>query len=163
MLLLTQLPTSAALFIDLFVFFSYIVTACFLLYIGKYVHEQKKITLPWIILAIGLLFTSLNLFVEIVGSLTGIYIIPRPVLWYIFNVIGSTSLIVGFALAMTERQVELSSLRKRQFEIKDIIQYLKEQYYKKSLSESDLRRLYADLIEQSAEIEVRIKKLEKKK
>ena len=156
-------PDSLAIFVDLFIFFSYLVMAGFLLYIGRYVSLQKKITLPWLILSIGFLFSSLNLFVEVVGILTEVYIIPRPILWYIFNTIGSIALIIGFASVMVERQLEMSVLKRRQLEIKDIMQYLKESYYKKELSEDDLRRFYADLVEHLAEIEVKIKTLEKEK
>lgn len=163
MVLLDPLSQQFALFIDLFVFFSYIVMASFLVYVGRIVSYQKKLTLPWIMIAGGLLLISLNIFVEIVGSLTQVYIIPRPVLWYAFNVIGSIALIAGFASVMVERQVEIGNLRRRQLEIKDIMQYLKEQYYKKELSEEDLRKLYADLVEQLAEIEVKIKRFEKER
>lgn len=163
MALLTPPPTEIALFVDLFIFFSYTVMVSFLLYIGKFVSSEKKITLPWIIISVGLLFISMNIFVEIVSIITETYIIPRPILWYAFNSIGSIALIVGFASVMAERQAELGKLRKRQLEIKDIMQYLKELYYKKELSEEDLRRLYADLVEQLAEIEVKIRRLEKEK
>jgi hypothetical protein len=160
MVLLDPPSQQLALFIDLFVFFSYIVMASFLIYVGKIVSYQKKLTLPWILIAGGLLFISLNIFVEIVGTVTQSYITPRPVLWYAFNIVGSIALITGFASVMVERQVEISNLRKRQLEIKDIMQYLKEQYYKKELGEDELRKLYADLVEQLAEIEVKIKRLE---
>ena len=163
MSLLTHPPLDVALFVDLFILCSYVVMAGFFLYVGKTVNVEKKITLPWIVIAIGLLFTSLNLFVEIVGTTTGVYVLPRPILWYIFNAIGSVALIAGFASAMAERQLELGILKKRQVEIKDIMQYLKERYYKKELSEEELRKLYADLIHQSAEIEVKIKGLRKEK
>jgi len=164
MVLLDPPSQQLALFIDLFVFFSYIVMAGFLVYVGRIVSYRKKLTLPWIMIAGGLLFMSLNLFVEIVGAITQIYYItPRPVLWYVFNVIGSIALIVGFAAIMVEKQVEINNLRKRQLEIKDIMQYLKEQYYKKELTEEDLRKLYADLVEQLAEIEVKIKRFEKER
>jgi len=155
--------TPVALFIDLFIFFSYIVMAGFLLYVGRNITIQKKITLPWIILTIGLLFTSLNVFVEIVGVVAEIYIIPRPVLWYVFNTIGSVSLIGGFASIIAEKQIELGMLKSRQLEIKDIMDYLKERYYRKEISEEDLRKLYADLVGQLAEIEVKIKRLGKEK
>ncbi len=163
MVLLDPPSQQFALFIDLFIFFSYIVMTSFLVYIGKIVSYQKKLTLPWIMIAGGLLFISLNIFVEIVGTVTQLYITPRPVLWYAFNVIASIALIVGFAAVMVEKQVEISNLRKRQLEIKDIMQYLKEQYYKKELGEDELRKLYADLVAQLAEIEVKIKRLEKEK
>lgn len=163
MTLLSAPPASVALFVDLFIFFSYLVMAGFLLYVGKNVSAQKKITLPWIIVSIGLLFTSLNLFVEIVGAVTEIYVIPRPVLWYIFNMIGSIALIIGFASIVVERQFEITNLKRRRLEIKDIMDYLKERYYKKEISEEDLRKLYSDLVEQLAEIEVKIKNLDKKK
>ncbi len=163
MSVLTPPPSEIALFIDLFILFSYIVMAGFLLYVGKHVSSQKKVTWPWIIVAIGLLFTSLNLFVEIIGIVTEVYIIPRPILWYVFNTIGSVALIAGFASIMMEKRVEISSLETRQMEIKDIMQYLKEQYYKKELSEQDLRKLYSGFVEQLAEIEVKIKRLEKGK
>ncbi len=161
--LLMPPPPGIALFIDLFIFFSYIVLTGFLLYVGKLVSYEHKITLPWIIISIGLLFTSLNLFVEIVGELTEVYILPRPVLWYVFNAIGSIALIAGFAAAMAERQLELGRLKRKQLEIKDIMEYLKERYFKKEISEEDLRRLYADLVQNLAEIEVKIKHLQKKK
>ena len=152
-----------ALFIDLFIFFSYLVMASFVIYVGKTISAQKKVTLPWLIIAIGLLFSSLNLFVEIVGIVTEIYIIPRPVLWYVFNTIGSVMLIAGFASVMVEKKLELNLLRKRAIEIKDVMVYLKDQYYKKELSEEDLRKLYTNLLEHLAEIEVKIKRIEKEK
>ena len=156
-------PSQIALFIDLFIFFSYLVMAFFVLYIGRVLGDKKKVTLPWVIIAIGLLFSSLNLFVEIVGIVTEVYIIPRPILWYVSNTIGSIALIVGFASVMVEKNLELGLLRKRAVEIKDVMVYLKDQYYKKELPEEDLRRLYANLVEHLAEIEVKIKTIEKEK
>lgn len=163
MALLDAPPPQAALFIDLFIFFSYLVMAFFVIYIGRVVGDKNKVTMPWVIIAIGLLFSSLNLFVEIVGIVTEVYIIPRPVLWYVFNTIGSIALIIGFASVMAEKKLELGLLRKRAVEIKDVMAYLKEQYYKKELPEEDLRRLYADLVGHLAEIEVKIKAIEKAK
>lgn len=152
-----------ALFADLFIFFSYIVMASFLVYVGKQVNYEKKLTMPWIIIAAGLLFTSLNLLVEMVGVISGVYILPRPVLWYAFNVIGSVALILGFAALMVEKQLELGLLKKRKLEIADLMDNLKEQYYKREISEADLRKLYAGLVEQLAQIEIKIKGLEKVK
>ena len=152
-----------ALLVDLFIFFSYIVMTGFLLYVGRIVNYRKRLTLPWMIIAGGLLFISLNLFIEIVGITTQVYIIPRPILWYAFNAIGSMALMIGFAGVMAEREAELSGLKTRKLEIGDIMQYLKERYYKKEIGEEDLRRLYTDLVEQMAEIESKIRRLEKKK
>ena len=130
---------------------------------GKMASAKKEITLPWIILSAGLLFSSLNLIVEVVGQLTNIYILPRPVVWYVFNITGSLLLLIGFIMMMFERMLEIGVLKRRKMEIQDIMNYLKERYYKKELSESELRKLYANMVEQLAEIEVKLKTLEKKK
>ena len=151
------------LFADLFIFFSYIVMASFLVYVGKQVNYEKKLTTPWVIIAAGLLFTSLNLLIEVVDLISGVYILSRPMLWYIFNVIGSIALILGFAALMVEKRLELGLLKKRKLEITDLMANLKEQYYKREISEADLRKLYAGLVEQLAQIEIKIRNLEKKK
>ncbi len=163
MSLLDTPSSDIALFANLFIFFSYIVMASFLVYVGREVRYDKKLTLPWIIIAAGLMFISLNLLIEVIGVMSGTYILPRPVLWYVVNLIGSFALILGFAALMAERQLELTLLKKRKLEITDLMENLKEQYYKREISEADLRKLYAGLIEQLAQIEVKIKNLEKKK
>lgn len=161
---LLDTPSSdIALFANLFIFFSYIVMASFLVYVGKEVRYDKKLTLPWIIIAAGLMFISLNLLIEVIGVMSGTYILPRPMLWYVVNLIGSFALILGFAALMAERRLELTLLKKRKLEIADLMENLKEQYYKREISEADLRKLYAGLVEQLAQIEVKIKNLEKKK
>ena len=163
MSLLDTPSSDIALFANLFIFFSYIVMASFLVYVGKEVRYDKKLTLPWIIIAAGLMFISLNLLIEVIGVIGGTYILPRPMLWYVINLIGSFALILGFAALMAEKQLELTLLKKRKLEITDLMENLKEQYYKREISEADLRKLHAGLVEQLAQIEVKIKNLEKKR
>ena len=128
------LAPEIALLIDLFIFFSYIVIAGFLLYVGKTIgHKRDEIKLPWILLSAGLLFTSLNIFVEMVGILTGTYAISLSALWFIFKALGSLALILGFATVILEK------VRIRQLEVNDVIGRL-EAYYKKPLGKRVKKR-----------------------
>lgn len=156
-ILLIPPPTQVAIFVDLFIFFSYVIMSSFLLYIGKLIHYKKKISLPWIVLALGLLFSSLNFIV----GLGGTYVLARPVIWYLFSLIGSVCLLEGFVLVFLERVFGVSMLRARELEIREVIDYLKKRYYEKEISEEDLKRLHAELLHQLAEVNVKLKKHKK--
>lgn len=160
--LLTPPSIQIAVFTDFFIFFSYAIIAAFLVYIGKSINYKGKVTLPWLILSAGLLFSSLNIMLEAVGETPGIIMSTKPVLWYLFSLIGGVCLLTGLAMTLLERILNINVLRARESEILDVMEYLKGRYYKKELSEEDLRKLHAKLLEELAEIEVKLKKSKKK-
>jgi hypothetical protein len=161
--LFTPLSQQTSLFIDLFIFFAYVIAAGFIIYIGRKINYEKKITLSWIVLATGFLFISVNLLIEVTGLIIGSYITTKPVIWYLINMLGSIFILIGFAMSLFEKIVDISILKKRKIEIRQIMDYLDEKYRKRELTEEDLRKMYSKMVEELAEVEVKLKGLEKKK
>jgi len=161
--LFTPLSQQASLFIDLFIFFAYVIASTFIIYIGRKINYEKKITLSWIVLATGFLFISVNLLIEVAGLIVGSYTTTKPVFWYLINMLGSIFILIGFAMSLFEKIVDISILKKRKIEIRQIMDYLDEKYRKRELTEEDLRKMYSKMVEELAEVEVKLKGLEKKK
>jgi hypothetical protein len=161
--LFTPLSQQTSLFIDLFIFFAYVIAAGFIIYIGRKINYEKKITLSWIVLATGFLFISVNLLIEVAGLIIGSYTTTKPVVWYLINMLGSIFILIGFAMSLFEKIVDISILKKRKIEIRQIMDYLDEKYRKRELTEEDLRKIYSKMVEELAEVEVKLKGLQKKK
>jgi len=140
-----------------------VIAAGFIIYIGRKINYEKKIMLSWIILASGFLFISMNLLIEVAGLIIGSYTTTKPVFWYLINMLGSIFILIGFVMSLFEKIIDISILKKRKIEIRHIMNYLDERYRKRELSEEELRKMYANMVEQLAEVEVKLKELEKKK
>lgn len=69
---------------------------------------------------------------------------------------GTVFLSVGVIWVFYERNMEFSSLRKREGEIKDVVAKLKDKYYQQELSEEELKSAYSGLLRELAEIEVKL-------
>ncbi|MBI2547394.1 MAG: hypothetical protein HYW23_03025 [Candidatus Aenigmarchaeota archaeon] len=69
---------------------------------------------------------------------------------------GSVLLSSGVLTVFQQKNNEVSSLKKRQEEIKSIISKLKDKYYQQELSEEDLKSAYSELLKELAEIEVKM-------
>lgn len=69
----------------------------------------------------------------------------------------------GVIWAFYEHGMEISTLKRRQEEIKSIIAKLKEKYYKQEISENELEDAYSNLLEELTEIEVKLREVKKKK
>lgn len=71
--------------------------------------------------------------------------------------IGSIFLSVGVIRVFYEKSFEISRLRNREQEIKSMIKEVKRKYYRRELSEEDLKTVYSNLLKELTEIEVKIK------
>jgi len=69
---------------------------------------------------------------------------------------GSFAILVGGITLYYRKSIQISDLRKRHEEVKSIIKNMKDKYYKQEISEEDLKTVNTKLMEELAEIEVKL-------
>ncbi|HLC59436.1 MAG TPA: hypothetical protein VJH34_02840 [archaeon] len=145
------------LLVNFFTFYAMIGIGIVLLVIGKYYSSMQKLTISWVLLAIGVVTAALRSLIDILimsNSQLAQYIsVWNP----IFGLMGSLLVVGGLISLSLEKTIETTTLRRRQQEIKLILDNLRQKYLKKEISEEDLKKLNADLKKEIAEIEVRLK------
>lgn len=159
---MATIEANAAIVINLITYFSNVMLAVLLLYLGKTTDFQKKIRPSWILLSMGIIVSATSYIFQIFDVIG----ILRPGVGFISSHI---IMLVGTALAFSSftslyisRINEINFLRKRHKEIKKIMDRLKKKYLGRELPEKELRKLSTDLIKELVEIEVKLKELEEK-
>jgi uncharacterized membrane protein len=140
--------------VNFFMFYSFLGTGIVVLMIGRYQKLTIKFFSPFVFLSLGLVivaFRSLFLSIPSIIGLDTTIIVP------VFSILGSLLLIVGVIFLLLEKRVEKASLERRTEEIKAVLDNLRQKYFKKELSEEDMRKMNAELERELAEIEVRLK------
>jgi hypothetical protein len=75
---------------------------------------------------------------------------------------GAMAILVGGVFVYYRKISQISDLKKRYNEIQNVITNLKEKYYKQEISEDDLKSVHSEMLKELAELEVKMKELEKK-
>lgn len=142
-------------------FGAFIIISALLLYMGRKMNPEKKVTLPWMVLAFGSTLIGLSYLVQ-VGNVTYSFFNSGVLIGSTVLVITGTMMILtSFTTLYLENAEDLAILEKRHKEIQQIMERLKKRYFSHELDESELKKLYASLVKELAEIEVRIKEIEK--
>jgi len=156
------LPASAAIIFNIVTFPAFIFLSVVLLYLGRSTNPEKRITLPWIFMSLGVFLMGVPYLLEIAVFYEKITEITVFAPSYFFILVGAMMTFTSFAALYSQRVNDINSLKKREKELRLIMRGLKERYLKRELSETDLRKMYPDFIKELTEIEVRLKEMERK-
>ena len=113
-------------------------------------NSPERISMGVFVLIIGFFLIGLSHLFRI-----GIDIASTPIL--ITNFIGVFFILGGVSVVFFQATRHMEGLKKRHEEIKSIITVLKDKYYQQEVSEEELKPIYAQLLKELAEIEVRLK------
>src|SRR3990170_6035011 len=133
------LPQYAIVIFDVLTFSSFVFISAMLIYLGRSTHPNKKITLPWVSLSLGVLLFGLPYALEVTVFSERLSEVSTFIPSYFFILIGALMTFTSFTALYLQRVNEVSSLNKRQEEIRAIMERLKERYLKRELSEADLK------------------------
>lgn len=141
-----------SLFANVFTFIIFTIVTAIILYFGKTTYP-KKIPRSWFIFASSFQIYAFAILFEIfsIGNTIG-----KTLLQFIAGI----QIILGLILVLTQERRELLILRRRQDDIRALMEKLKEKFLRRQIMEEDVRKLYSTLQMELAEIEL---KLEKKK
>ena len=136
--------------VNLLAFLGLTVATYTIFYFGKMMNPTKGIGINLFTLALGINLIGLShlfrIWLDVVTSPLVLILVAG----------GSAFLATGVIWVFYEKAVEISNLKRRGQEINSVIAKLKEQYYKKELSEEDLKAVYSNLLKELAEIEVKL-------
>lgn len=119
-------------------------------YFSSKMNTGKGITMSIFILSLGINLIGLShLFRSWEGGVQSPFVTTTLT-------IGSIFTFFGVITTFREKAAEITSLRKRQEEIKSIMNTLKEKYYSEEISEEELKSLHTSLLKELAEIEVKL-------
>jgi hypothetical protein len=113
-------------------------------------NSPERISMGVFVLIIGFFLIGLSHLFRI-----GIDVTSVPIV--ITNFLGVFFILAGVSVVFLQGSRHMEGLRKRQEEIKSIITVLKDKYYQQEVSEEELKPIYAQLLKELAEIEVRLK------
>lgn len=158
-----EISIAQKLFIDFAVFYSLILLQIFIIIFGKNVDKERKLRYNWFLIFVGILLLSL---IQLASIALTIEIITEnlfSVFKSIFSLSAGISITIGVVSVTIEKILEYSNLKRRYNELQEIILNLKEKFLKGRISRKEFEEIVKDLIKEESEIEVKIKKFEKKK
>jgi len=136
-------------FVSFIAFLGLTITTYLLFYFGRLLGE-KGISVAIFTLALGINLIGLShLFRIWVDAYTSPVIVMTVSAAVVF-------LSIGTIWTLYEKSLEISSLKKKEKQIKSMIGRLKKRYYKQELSEETLKAAHSNLIKELTEIEVRL-------
>lgn len=155
-------PLEAIIISNSIVFVAFVFIAFMILYLGRKTDPKKKIKLAWVDLSLGVIMAgitfpiqigvALGTFTEEIGFVTSC----------ILMLTGASLAFTSFLIVYLERIDEINFLKKRQKEITMVMKKLRHRYFRKEISEEQLRKMYADFIKELTEIEVKLKEMGQK-
>lgn len=157
-----ELTADVVTVINLAAFFAFLLISGILVYLGRSTHAEKKVTFPWVNLAFGTVLIGINYLIQAIFAtrLTGDPTIT--ISSYLLIVGGAALSFTSFVTLYVERTHEVSSLQKRQDELKEITERLKKKFLSREIPEDEMKKLNTDIVRELAEVEVKLDKLTRK-
>jgi hypothetical protein len=119
-------------------------------YFGRLSNPKRQVSLNIFALSLGLEFIALShLFRVEIEPFAPTFIIITSLIGVILTLLGSVTVLY--------HAYEISYLKKRYEELKMMIETLREKYFKQEISEEDLKAVYANILKDLTEIEVKLK------
>lgn len=143
---------------DIFTFVVMNVVAGIILYFGRTIYP-KKLPREWIIFSSGFAIYGFSRLFEILEL--GTTINHDFIASIVLDIIAGIQIIIGIVLVLRSQKRELMNLRKRQEEIKAIMEKLKEKFMRGHIKEEEAQRMFSSLYKELAEIEVEMEKKNK--
>lgn len=138
--------------INVLTFLGLSMSAYVIFYLTKDIDPEKEVTASIFILAIGLNMIGLSHLFRVWSETA----LPAFIVITLF--LGTTMTFGGIFTTFYEKKIHVRALKKKSKEIREVMSYLKDKYYKQELSADELKSIYSDLLKELAETEVKIKK-----
>ena len=159
---MVELSSEFAMVINFVAFAAFVAIGGLLLYLGRTMGPNKKITFPWINLSFGTMLIGVNYLIQAVFAteISGDFTIA--ISSYLLIIGGAALSFTSFLILYVERSNEVKTLADRQDDLREIMARLKKKYLSRELPEEDLRKLDTDIVRELAEIEVKLDKIKRK-
>ncbi len=136
-------------FVNIFAFVGMTITAYAIFYVARSI-KQKNVGLNLVALALGISFIGMSyLFRVWFSNSTSIFEMS-------FVGVGSLLLSIGVIWVFYENGMEIQNLKRKEDDIRDAIEKLKEKYYRREISEEELESVHTSMLKELAEIEVKL-------
>lgn len=112
------LSTSASMIFNIVTFPAFIFLSIILLYLGRTTNPEKRITLPWISLSLGVFLMGIPYLLEMAVFFEKLTEVDVFVPSYFFVLVGALMTFTSFTLLYVERIAEIKSLRKEKEDFK---------------------------------------------
>ncbi len=142
--------------VDLFAFFFLALSSNIVFFLSEKMDSRRKVSFSVFVLGFGLNMIGLSHLFRI-GFEEQIPIFIPSV-----QLIGTLGMLIGLILSFYQKSFEMTALRQRYDEVKDMISTLKRRYYEQKISEEDLRSVHSSLLRELAELEVKLKRKSKR-
>lgn len=152
--------TNSLIISNSIVFGAFLFIAYVIFYLGRKTHEIKKMKLVWVFLSLGIVITGSSFLIQILVAIGRVSEIMGLIFSQVLILAGSSLAFESFIILYLERTDEIYTLQRRQKEILEILKKLKGRYFRKEISEEELKKMYADFIKELTEIEVKLKEIE---
>lgn len=127
-------------------------SAYVIFYLTKGLDPDKQVTTNIFMLAIGLNLIGLSHLFRVWSE------VALPTFIVTTLLLGTLMTFGGIVTTFYEKKIEARSLKRKSKEIKAVISFLKNKYYKQELSAEELKSLYAQLLKELAETEVKMRR-----
>lgn len=158
---MVDVSPTVSMAINFAAFVAFLIIGGILMYLGRTLHPDKKISLPWINLAFGTFLIGINYLIQAVFA-TQIIGDPSIIISSYLLIVGGAALsFTSFVILYVERSNEASVLKERQEELKEIMNRLRKRFLSRELPEENMRKIDTDIVRELAEIEVKLEKIKK--
>jgi hypothetical protein len=140
--------------INVLTFLGLSMSAYVIFYLTKDLDPDKQVTTNVFMLAIGLNMIGLSHLFRVWSETA----LPSFIVVTLF--LGTTLTFGGIVTTFYEKKIHARALGRKSKEIREVMSYLKEKYYKQELSAEELKSLYSELLKELAETEVKMKNKE---
>lgn len=112
------LPASASIIFNIMTFPAFIFLSIILLYLGRTTNPEKRITLPWISLSLGVFLMGIPYLLEMAVFFEKLTEVDVFIPSYFFVLVGALMTFTSFTLLYVERIAEIKSLKKEKEDFK---------------------------------------------
>jgi len=115
---MVYLLTSASIIFNVVTFPAFVFLSGTLLYLGRTTNPEKRITMPWISLSLGVFLMGVPYLLEVAVFFEKLTEVDVFVPSYFFVLVGALMTFTSFTLLYIERISEIKSLRKEREDFK---------------------------------------------
>ncbi|MBI2545175.1 MAG: hypothetical protein HYW22_01075 [Candidatus Aenigmarchaeota archaeon] len=140
---------TAANIVNFLAFFGLTIATYTIFYFGKSMGS-KNVSINLFMLALGINLIGLSHLFRI------FFDTETPIILLATIAAGAFFMSMGMIWVFYEKGTEVSRMKRREEDINSIISTLKDKYYQQGLNEDDLKKAYSGLLNELAEIEVKL-------
>lgn len=160
---MVELSGDAMVLMNLAAFVAFVVVGGLQIYMGRSTSPQRKITFPWINLALGTFMIGINYLIQAIFPAQTAVDPTIGISSYLLVIGGAALSFTSFLILYMERSNEAKTLRDRQDDLHQIMDRIRKKFLSRELPEDEMRKIDTDLVRELAEIEVKLDKINRKK